>query len=254
MPYRRLPNSMPAVLRCLIAARDEWKNTPNAADRAISADQWAQLDDTAPAGLLNRFITEAGAVNLDLAGQGPVVDAAAQSAARLTLFVSHFHQGFDRGVARGTFTAGAREYYGRDIHSTSIPDLSTFDAVQTAAQNIVDGEAARATAEGPAGYVAMALPSAAEVDAALTAFKALHATSGQAQSATSRQRKTKQGLYPQAQALAVDICDTVEFFYRKDASAANRRADCRRWGVVFASDAAAAPAPPTPPAGAAPAK
>lgn len=245
MPSRRLPNTTPSVLRCLIAARDQWKNTPNAADRALSTDQWAQLDDTAPASLLNRFITETGAVNLDLAGEGPLVDAAAQSAAKLTLFVSHFHQGFDRAVARGTFTAGAREFYGRDIHSTTIPDLSTVDAVADAAQKVVDGETARAAAEA-GGYVAMALPSAAEVGAALTEFKALRVTSGQAMTATSQQRKTARSLYPQAQALAADICDTVEFFYRKDASAANRRADCRRWGVVYVNDAPAAPAPPAP--------
>ena len=36
MPYRKLPNSVPAVIRTLKAARDEWKNTPLAADRAIN--------------------------------------------------------------------------------------------------------------------------------------------------------------------------------------------------------------------------
>ena len=188
------------------------------------------------------------------------------------MLVSHFHQTLDMGIARGTFAPGAREYYGRPIHAATIPDLSTHDAVMTAAQKIVDGEAARAAAEGPGtpvtynsgvkydsgvkynsttgGYVPMAMPGAAEVGAALTEFRGLIGQSGQAKDSTSQQRKTSKGLYPQAQALAVDICDTVEFFYRKDADAASRRADCRRWGVPYVSNhnEPEPPAPPTPPA------
>ena len=52
MPSRRLPNSMPAVLRTLTKARDQYKLTATPADRAISAAQFAQLDDTVPASLL----------------------------------------------------------------------------------------------------------------------------------------------------------------------------------------------------------
>ena len=31
----------------------------------------------------------------------------------------------------------------------------------------------------------------------------------------------------------MDICDTVEFFYRKDPDASSRRQKCARWGVVY---------------------
>ena len=53
MPYRRLPNTIASIIRTLKTARDEWKRTPVAANRAISADQWAQLDETLPAALLS---------------------------------------------------------------------------------------------------------------------------------------------------------------------------------------------------------
>lgn len=43
-PYRRLPNSTPAVLRILKTAADTYHNTADPADRAIPADLWAQLD------------------------------------------------------------------------------------------------------------------------------------------------------------------------------------------------------------------
>src|ERR1035438_1200099 len=232
MPHRQLPNSTPTVLRTLKAARDEWKNTPTAANRAISADQWAQLDDTAPASLLNRFSGEGSAVHLAEAAQAPLVSGQSQSADKLTMGVSHFHQVLDLGVTRGIFSAGARGYYGRDITATSVPDLSSHDAVAEAGQAVVDGEAARLKAEG-AACVPMALPSAAEIGLLLAAFTSFGNQSEQAQVNTDGQRKALNTDYPAAQALAVDICDTVEFFYRKTANDATRRVQCQRWGVVY---------------------
>ena len=172
MPSRRLPNTTPTVIRTLKAARDEWKNTPNAADRAISADQWAQLDDTVPTSLLNRFLGDVSAVDLAEAAQAPLVSAESHAAAKLTMGISHFHQVLDLGVARGIFSAGARGYYGRDITASSIPNLSSYAAIAEAGEAVVNGEAARKTAEG-AAYVPMALPSAAEVGALLTQFTTL---------------------------------------------------------------------------------
>ncbi len=250
MPSRRLPNSVPAVIRTLKTARDEWKNTVAAA-RAITTDQWAQLDDAAPASLLNRLLKEASDVDLAQASQAPFTTQVSLTAAQLTMHVSHFHQVLDLGIVRGQFAAGARSYYGRDVNATSIPDLTTYAAVDEAAENIVKGEAARQTAEG-AGYLPMALPSAAQVGTLLTQFKNLSYQSEQAQVNTDQQREELNALYPAAQALAVDICDTVEFFYRKDPDDASRRVKCQRWGVVYIYDQPAAPAPtptptPTPP-------
>ncbi len=249
MPSRRLPNSMPAVIRTLKTARDAWKNTPAAADRAISAEQWARLDDSVPASFLNGLLKEASDVDLALAAQAPLSTQFGQVYARLTLFVSHFHQVLDMGVARGTFSDGARSFYGRDIGSTTIPDLSNQTAVMEAAEKVVTGEAARATAEG-AAYVAMTLPSAAEVAALRAQFLAVFSQRDQAVVNTDRQREELMALYAEAQTLAVDICDTVEFFFRKDLDDGSRRVKCERWGVVYHFDASAPPAPPpaSPPA------
>ena len=235
MPHRQLPNSVPTVIRLLTTARDQWKNTPNAADRAISADHWAQLDDANPNSFLNQFLGEASAVHLAEAAQSPLTDADAKAIAKLTQCISHFYQVFDRAVARGTFTAGERLYYGRDASATSLPDLSSYQAVFEAGDNVVKGEAARQTAEG-AAYVPMALPSAAEVGALLTQCKAADAASGKAQKATGDKRGLVNADYPTAQKLAVDICDTVEFFYRNLTDDATRRVNCERWGVVYIFD------------------
>ena len=189
MPYRRLPNTMSAVIRTLKAARDQWKLTPVPADRAITDAHWAQLDD-APASnsFLNRLLKEASDVDLAQAAQAPLTTALSQSGARLTLLVSHFHQVLDLGITRGTFAAGARGYYGRDVGATSIPDLSTQDLVAEAAEKIVTGEAARATAEGQA-HLPMSLPSAAEVAALRTQYLAVRGTQHQAVEKTDRERE-----------------------------------------------------------------
>ena len=249
MPSRRLPNSMPAVIRTLKTARDASKNTPIAADRAISAEHWAKLDDAAPASFLNKLLKEASDVDLALAAQAPLSTQFGQVYARLTLYVSHFHQVLDLGITRGTFADGARSYYGRDLGATTIPDLSNQTAVMETAEKVVTGEAARFTAEA-AAHVPMALPSAAEVAALRTQFLTLFNQRDQAVVKTDREREELMALYTEAQILAVDICDTVEFFYRKDPSDGSRRTKCERWGVVYHFEPGEGPAPvstPTPP-------
>jgi len=259
---------MPAIIRTLTIARDTWKNTP-AGDRALSADHWSKLDDSVPNSFLNGLLKEASDVDLAQAGQAPLTTAISLTAARLTMVVSHFHQVLDLGIARGTFTPGARSYYGRDITASSIPDVSSYESVLEAANKIVEGETARAAAEadgvpryGAATYgsgvryasandstahVPMALPSAAQVAALRDEFVTIHNQVQQAEVNTDREQEELRALYDEAQALAVDICDTVEFYYRKDPDASSRRAKCARWGVVYVYDANEPPPAPTPP-------
>lgn len=249
MPSRRLPNSVPAVIRALKAAHDAWKITINPADRAITAAQWSKLDESDPGSVLSRLLKEASEVDLAQAAQAPLTSELAKLAGRLTQFISHFHQVLDLGIARGAFSAGARSYYGRDINATTIPALGDYQTVADAAERIVSGETARKTAEG-AAYVPMALPSAVEVGALGTQFSAVRALSQTAQATTDRQRDELSAVYAEAQVLAVDICETVEFFYRKEPESATRRAKCQRWGLVFlyegAQTAEPQPTPPTP--------
>jgi hypothetical protein len=242
MATRKIPNSTPSVLRSLQTARDAWKNS-SAADRAITAEQWARLDDSDENSLLSRLLKQVSDVDVALAMQAPLTANLNQAAARLTMFVSHFHQVIDFAIARGLFKPGARSYYGRDVSATTVPDLSGYDAIQQAAQHIIDGEAARDAVEDPP-FIAMSMPGAAEVGAVLAQFKAARTQSIQSQTQTDREREEVSALYPEAQALAVDICDTVEFFYRKDPDASSRRAKAARWGVVYTYDANEPGAPP----------
>jgi hypothetical protein len=248
MPSRRLPNSTSAVIRTLTAAREAWKRFPN--DRLISATHWAQLDEAAPTALLNRFLKEASDVDKAIAAQVPLTSAQGQAIARLTLYVSHFHQVYDLGAQRGHFIPASRAYYGRDAGATTLPDLITLDAVLTAAEAIVKGEADRQTAEA-AAFKPMALPSAADVAAVLADAKQKRAAAETAKLATDTQENELAALYPEAQRLAVSIINHIEFNLteRPDLDAPGRRRIARAWGVVYINDDGTLneePAPETP--------
>ncbi len=112
----------------------------------------------------------------------------------------------------------------------NIPPLSSPEEVAEAAAAIVQGEADRGSTEGVA-YKPMALPSAAEVAAELAAFTAARNSADQAEFNTNREQEEASALYSEAQALATEIYDEVDFFHRRDPSPASRRAKNRRWGV-----------------------
>ena len=274
MPYRRLPNTTPSVLRVLTMARDRYTLVP-APQRAITPDLFAKLNPADPTSFLNRWLKEVSDVNLAQAAQTPLTTAISVGAARLTMHVSHFYQALDMGIARGKFAAGARSFYQRDTHATALPSLVSYEEVLNEANNIVTGEAARAAAEaggvahfddgstydsgvtyapdgstGPAPHVPMSNPSAAEVAVVRDRFKALRDEVKLAENQLNIEQEEAMALYDEAQALAVDICDTVEFFYREDSDASSRHAKCAYRGVVYVyEDGENPPAATIPPSG-----
>lgn len=245
MAYRKLPNSVPTILRCLKTARDKWLETANPADRAITADHFAQLDATNPASLLERLLKEDREVNSALNLQGTATVGLGTAETRLRTVTSHFFQTLDFAIERGEHPAAIRTLYGRDINDTAVPRMITQDDLLDAAENAVSGEAERQIAEG-ANFVANTNPSAAQVATALTHYATARTQSGQATERTDFEREDVRALYDEALALAVDICDTVEFFYRKDPDASSRRQKSARWGVTYVYEEGE-PQPPTPP-------
>jgi hypothetical protein len=249
MPSRRLPNTISSVIRSLSAARDGWNQFPG--NRLITPAQWAKLDPAAPNSLLNRLLKEAGDVPLALAAQAPLTDTFGRLLARLTLHVSHFHQVLDFAIERGDLTAASRAFYDRDLTATTLPPLGNIAEVMDAAGKITTGEAARAAAEG-AAHIPMALPSAASVSALHLETTAARAASETAKLNTDTQQGELAALYPEAQALAVSLINTVEYHLgeRPDLDAPGRRRIARAWGVVYINDDGTVEdetTPPTPP-------
>ncbi len=247
---RVLADSYNTALHTLTTARAKWQNTPVPSDRAINAEQWNELDPGNAGGILNRLIAGNVGVNEALASQGPTTGNLKASADRLGMFCSHYHQALDNGITRGWFSAGARAHYNRDLAATTIPDLITYDDIDTVAQNIVDGEAARQTAEG-GGFKPMTNPTASEIAALIAPFRALRNQSTAAQEVTDLAKETLAAVLVEAIDLCTDIYDTVEYTYRKDPDSSSRRQKSERWGLVYVTipDAPVPPTPtPTPPA------
>jgi hypothetical protein len=253
MPSRRLPNTTSAVVRSLTSASEAWSQFPG--NRLITPAHWAKLDPTDPASLLSRLRKEAGDVPLALATQAPLTDAFGKLLARLTLHVSHFHQVLDFAIDRGVIPAASRAFYDRDLTATTLPPLGTGAEVMAASASITTGETARATAEGTS-HVPMALPSAAQVTALRQETAAARAASETAKLYTDTQQGELATLYPEAQALAVSLINTIEYQLgeRLDLDAPGRRRIARAWGVVYINDdgtvneetAPVTPTPPTP--------
>lgn len=249
MPHRVLPNSIPTALRCMKKARDQWLLTTNPAERAITAEHWAKLNpDPAlnPLSFLSRLLKETGEVDIAVGEQGTATDNFNAARKRAALFVSHFHQVYDLGVAREVYTAAGRSYYGRSISDTTIPDPATEDDLADALDAIIKGETDRQTAEGLA-FVAMSNPSAAQVATARTAFTTLRNPKKLALEKTDREQEEASVMQPEALALCKDIYDTVEFFFRKDTDDASRRKKCERWGVTYVFEPGEQPDPPADP-------
>jgi hypothetical protein len=162
------------------------------------------------------------------------------------MFVSHFHQVLDMSILRGVFTPATRTFYGRDINASVIPGLVNYDEVEDAAAKIVTGETSRQNHEGVA-YREMMMPSAEEIESILLVFRAFRQDSVAAKARTNREDEEAQALYLVAQKTAVEINDTVEFFYRTDPDPASRRAKCAVWGVVYIYESGEIV--PTPPVG-----
>ena len=179
-------------------------------------------------------------MDIALGEQGAATDAFNTARKRAAMFVSHFHQAYDRGVARDVFTAAARSYYGRGISDTTIPDPSDDDDLAEALDAILKGEADRQTAEG-AAFVPMSNPSAAQVAAVRTAFTTARNPKNLALAKTDREREEASALLPEALERCKDIYDTVEYFYRKDPDDSSRRQKCERWGVAYVHEDAAPP-------------
>ena len=145
---------------------------------------------------------------------------------------SHFIQVFNFGVVRGKYPAGHRSFYHLETDSDALPNMDSEDNVQLWGHYIVDGDAARLLAGG----VAMANPDAAEVNTALGTMETLLME----HSNLADDLDAKQELIDDLNEDVIDdlikkIWDEVESTYGSE-TPESKRANCRHWGVVYATD------------------
>ena len=246
------------MIRAINKAHDADRLHTILAENPFGPEHKAMLDKTNAASLISRILKEIGEVRVAVAAQGPLTEQLEAQAALLYKYDADFHEVLDRAIGRGEIPsgAGARAHYGRDLTSTTIPPLKTYDQLEEAAELIVTGEAKRLTAEG-VGAVPMSMPTANRVGAVRDEFHDLRLLSAQAQFNTNKEREDLKALWDEALAGVEELWGAIEYHNRHDKDMASFRAKCEAFGVAYDyGDTTPAPdeppTPPTPPAPPAP--
>ena len=241
MPFRQLPATDAARGSALTAALKKSTGLP-AADNLMTPETAAALATFAPQ--WEKEITEradalgrqtAATATLDLAGS------------KLRQITSHFIQVFHLAVARGTFSPSGRASYGLDVNEETTPALDAEADLLLWADRIVKGDPRRVT---NFSEPAMAMPTAAEVSTALTAYNTELARQTAAKDTLEAEQADVIALRAGADTLIRDAWDEIEISLRK-LDPPNLRRRAREWGVFYAlrpgePAETTTPEPPTP--------
>ena len=192
---------------------------------AISAETRQRLTDFLP--VWRQQVNERSSA---LSVQSAATEVVREKRNKVKMITSHFFQVFNMAIARDLFAAADRAHYGLDVSQESVPAMKTEADVMLWANRVITGEAARVAAGG----AAMAMPSAAEVQAAIDAFNLAKGTQTTAKDTYDKEQKDVEDIRDDADELIEDIWDEVEFKFRKEDPPSLRR-KAREWGVYYAT-------------------
>jgi len=224
MPFRQLPSSDPTRTKALTGAFAKLGNVPPAA--ILITPQTATALGTFLPQWQKEVSERSDALGLQTSSTA-LLDAAG---AKLRTIVSHFIQVFQLGVVRGVFSPSGRASYGLSLNEETVPDLDAEPDLLLWADHVIQGEPRRIAAFAEP---AMAMPSAADVQAALTAYNTQLALQTAAKDALESEQADVNLLRPEADRIILDVWDEVEFALRRlEPPTLRRRA--REWGVFYA--------------------
>lgn len=220
---RQLPETIESRLEALGLAKNKRDNLPVGAPNPFTGTTNTRLttawgDYTAK---MTTLATTRGAYNTGT----PVKNAAGDM---LRLFISHFIQVFNFGVARGKYLAGHRTYYQLPVEDSPLPDLSKDSDLIKWANFIVAGDVLRLAAGG----APMENPSPMEVDMAKTTFSTLFTSQSNNKDAFDNAQEDLEAYFVEADKTILKVWDELEAFYN-DETDESRRENMREWGVVY---------------------
>lgn len=233
MPFRMLPNTDASSLAALRELKRKQGTTAIADWPFIEAQG---LENVACFTLLNKEVGERESAEALRSGATALTEAAMNRTQQIT---SHFIQTLNNGIARAALKREDRGFYSLGLDQDSVPDMTSAADVIQWATNVIQGEARRATAQG-AAYKAVTFPSAAEVQAELTAFETLRAAQGTAATTALTEAQDVENIRPRIGLAILNSWDDIENKYRR-LDAAARRAIAREWGVIYVSRPGEAP-------------
>lgn len=137
MPYRRLPNTDAARIRAITNAINKTMSLhPDDIAFSYKVLQKAKF-------FLPTFKT---GINYQRADYSQAIEKNSNYAflqKRAKMFISHFIQVLNMGIAREEFPAEARNFYGLEKYSKKLPSLQTDEEIIEWGRKLIDGEDAR---------------------------------------------------------------------------------------------------------------
>lgn len=222
MPYRRLPNTDQARLRAL----------RKAVQRAAESDFTEQV-------LPYRLTTDAENCLLKLEN---VVSqyhtnfdskvSANKKYRRLVqnvrMYISHFIQVLNFAVLRGEIKKEQKRLYHLDENNFTLPDLSTEEELLKWGKNIIEGETARMGQGG----IAINCPAINKVKVHYDMFRESQSSQSMHRLTTNRVYEDLGALRAEADAIILQIWDTVDTYYEKRLPY-DRMQCCENYGLKF---------------------
>jgi hypothetical protein len=226
MASRRLPRSVNDYLDAFRAAKSKADAIGDVSLLAFSASTLARLEIFLP-----NFENEVNERKVALVNQTNATGEKNLAFDKAAMYASQFFQVFNFGVFRGVFHETDRPYYGIDVNDSNTPAINSDSDLLLWGQNLIDGETARVAAAG----VVMNMPSAAEFTIEFDKFKVQQSAQSALKDQYDKEQEDVSALLDDANLLAKDIWDEVEFHFRHD-DAASKRRKCREYGVVYVND------------------
>lgn len=223
MPYRRLPNTDQARIRALKAVVVK-VDIYNVYDLAVSLKTLTEA---------RNFLMKFEAAQLYYA---ECFDRQAKAGRKhqanvkmARLYISHFIQVLNLAVIRSEVRTAHKEYYGLEIKSNNVPDLSTEAALAEWGRKIVDGENKRLSQGGIPIYN----PTIAKVKVHYDIFMESYEKQKNLQALTVRSLEALASMRAEADALILDIWNQVEQKYAEIFPNEKRLEMCRNYGLIY---------------------
>jgi hypothetical protein len=224
---RHKPRSVKEVEKALFAAKKRMDSV-SPAEMAITAPTQTALTDENTK--INNLVT---ASNAALYSQIKATNQMDTAKAKARMFISHYFQAYNNGIAREVFDKESRILYGLAENQSSVPPLGSEADITYWGSKVITGDAARVDAGG----TAMSNPKADEVKTKLDDFVEKNTTQGLAKTAFGTAQENLSAELPTAIKVVTKVWDEVETFY-DELEISAKRAKCREWGVVYESDVA----------------
>lgn len=223
MPYRRLPNTDQARIRALKAVVVK-SDSCDIYHLAVSLDTLSKART-----FLTRF-EAAHSYYLQCFEQQAKAGRKHQANVKVArLYISHFIQVLNLAVIRSEIRAQHKAYYGLDVRSNNVPDLSSESSIAEWGRKIIAGENKRIAQGGIPIYN----PAIAKVRVYYDIFMESYERQKNYQTLTARSLEALSAMRAEADELILALWNQVEASFAGVHPDERRLDRCREYGVVY---------------------